>query len=303
MATKSPQTVAPTLPGYAGGRRHSVAAGSLTLFTDFDVAAYTHAARGRITVDKTLVGELADDLRADLGFLWRLDSAALSETRALLASWTGNEGRVTAFVATWAYERLWLAHAVRDLLTADGSPLPEPLRRVGLRAKARGWYVERALPMIVPVWTSIVGESVTAGQLARLAVQEASLQAAYAALLPRLDGEARRVVEVIVERRDEMIRFFRMESSARISRSPQEARMARWHVGEGWRPFRVVGVADPDERRALSSIFRSGDDRARLDEADADLRRLLLERPTGFWGAGAPTPGLLSRKERRGVRP
>lgn len=82
MATKSPQTVAATLPGYAGGRRHSVAAGSLTLFTDFDVAAYTHAARGRIPVDKTLVGELADDLRADLGFLWRLDSAALRDPSA-----------------------------------------------------------------------------------------------------------------------------------------------------------------------------------------------------------------------------
>ncbi len=202
-----------------------------------------------------------------------------------------------------AYERLWLAHAVRDLLTADGSDLPQPLGRDSLYGKVRNYYVEHGLPIVVPVWTSIAGESVTAGHVARLAVQEASLQAAYAALLPRLEGEASRVVHEIVDRRDEMIRFFRMEASARISRSPQEARMAKLHLRPGWRPFRVVGAPDPDETRALASIFRTPQDRIRLAGADADLRRLLMERPTGFWGAAAPTPGLLSRKDRHGVRP
>lgn len=303
MATRAPVHTVKALPGYLDGRLHSVAGRPVTMFTDFDVAAYTHQARGRIAVDKPRVSIPDRELRADLEFLWRLDSAALSDTRAVLASWTGNEARITAFIATWAYERLWLAHALRDLLTADDSPLPEPLGRSSLGARARGWWVERMLPMTVPVWTNIVGESVVAGQIARLAVQEASLQAACASVAARLDGEARRVMDVIVERRDEMVRFFRMEASARISRSPQEARMARWHLLPGWRPFRVVGVPDSDETRALASIFRSADDRARLAEADAGLRELLMRRPTPFWGASAPSPGLLSRKGHRGVRP
>lgn len=303
MAAKALSHTHVGLPGYLDGRLHSVAGRPVTMFTDFDVEAYVHRARGRIKVAKGRVAIAGDELRADLAFLWRLDSAALSETRALLASWTGNEARITAFVATWAYERLWLAHALRDLLTADGSPLPAPLGRSGLRAKARSWHVERVLPITVPIWTNIVGESVTAGQIARLAVQEASLQAACAAVARRLDGEALRVMDVIVERRDEMIRFFRMEASARISRSPQEARMASWHLTPLWRPFRVVGVPDSDEARALASIFRREEDRARLAEADAGLRKLLMERPTGFWGATAPTPGLLAGKGNRGVRP
>lgn len=291
------------LPGYRDGRLHSVEGRPLTLFTDFDVEEYTRRARGRIKVAKNRVLPLPADVRDDLAFLWRLDSAALSETRALLASWSGNEARVTAFVATWAYERLWLAHAVRDLLTADGGDLPDPLGRESVHARLRNWYVERGLPIVVPIWTSIAGESVTAGHMARLAIQEASLQAAYAALLPRLDGEARKVVADIVGRRDEIIRFFQMEASARISRSPQEARMAKLHLLSSWRPFRIVGAPDPDEERALASIFRTPQDRLRLRGADAELRRLLLERPTGFWGAASPTPGLFSRKERRGVRP
>lgn len=301
MATKVPHQVA--LHGYRDGRQHSVAGRPITMFTDFDVAAYTHDARGRIDVAKAKVGAIPDDVRDDLAFVWRLDSAALSETRALLASWTGNEARITAFVATWAYERLWLAQALRDLLTSDGSAPPAPLGRPTARAKLRGWHVERVLPFTVPVWTNLVGESVVAGHMARLAVQEASLQAACLALAARVDGEARRVLELAAERRETMIRFFQMEASARISRSPQEARMAAWHLGRHWRPFRVVGVADPDEGRALASIFREPSDRARLEESDAGLRRLLMERPTGFWGASAPSPGLLSRKGNSGVRP
>ncbi len=303
MTTKVSGRDVSSLPGYRDGRLHSIAGRPLTLFTDFDVAAYTRDARGRLTVAKAKVAGIEGDVRDDLAFLWRIDSAALSETRALLASWTGNEGRITAFVATWAYERLWLAYGVRDLLTAHGETLPEPFERARPSVRARAWYDERVLPIVVPVWTALVGESVAAGQMARLAVQEAAMQAAYRALLPRLSGEAHRVLQEVVERRDQIVRFFRMEASARITRSPQEARMARWHLQSRWRPFRVVGVADPDEDRALASIFRTPEDQRMLESADADLRRLLKERPTPFWGAPSPTPGFLARKERHGVRP
>ena len=85
------------------------------LFTDFDVDAYVHGARGRIVVDAAAVGPLDDITAADLAFLWRLDSAGLSETRSMLSCWTGNEARVTAFIATWAYERMWLAWALKGV--------------------------------------------------------------------------------------------------------------------------------------------------------------------------------------------
>ncbi|HMR48849.1 MAG TPA: hypothetical protein PKE40_06195 [Arachnia sp.] len=303
-ANSSPPRPSITHPdGYVDGRLHSVAGETLTLLTDFDVDAYTRQARGRIAIDAANVRLDGDPaLRDDLAFLWRLDSAALSEARAVLATWTGNEARITAFLATWAYERLWLGHALRDLLTADGAPLPEPLRRATLVARLRGLYVERGLPFVAPVWTSIVGESVTAGHMARLMIQETALRAAYRAILPRLDGEARRVVEQVAGRRDEMIRFFLLESSARISRSPQEARMARLFLLPSWKPLRIVGVADPDEARAMASIFRTADDRARLAGADRPLRELLAIRPTGWTqGATSPTPGLM-RKQHRGVR-
>ncbi len=278
--TRAASPVVEHPPGYVDGRVHSDPADPQVLLTAFDVAAYTRQARGRIRIDPAALEPLDERLRADLSFLWRLDSAGLSEMRAVLSSWTANEARVTAFLATWAYERYWFARAVRDVLVADGDPLPEPTRRP-LSSRLKGMYVSRLLPIVAPVWTSAVGETATAGHMARLAVQEASLRAAYRALLPRLQGEARRGVEEIVERREEIIRFFRLEASARIRRSGAEAAAARVHLGGTWRPLRVVGVADADEIRAMASIFDTVDARCELLEADATIRDLLAEAPAG----------------------
>ncbi|QXT62436.1 hypothetical protein [Tessaracoccus palaemonis] len=276
------------------------------LFTTFDVAAYTRDAQGRIAVDAQAVAPLDDRLRADLEFLWRLDSAGLSETRAILGNWTGNEARITAFVATWAVERMWLAWALRDILAADG-PKPEPRSHTRLTARLRDVWVERAMPVVVAPVAAVVGESITAGHMLRLALQEASLQATYAALLPRLDGEAARVVTEIIARRATIVEFFELEASARIARSRTERLSAKGSL-LAWRPLRIVGVPDPDEDRALASIFSTPDARAGLASVDARIRGLLdgrgLIAGTDRFGGPPPlpSPGLLHRRSRRGVQ-
>lgn len=282
----APPSITPAqLEGYRSGRLFSEPGVPTVLTTDFDVQAYVHAARGKITVDPDAVTGLTDDaddtVRRDLAFVWRLDAAGLSETRAVLSTWTANEARITAFIATWAYERYWFARATRDLLTFSGD-LPRAPRRRGLRARLRSIYVERILPVVAPVWTTLVGEPVVAGHMARLAVQEGALQSAYRALLPRLTGEAHRVVSEIVLRRDDVVEFFRTEAAARIGRSRAEAAAARVHLGNGWEPLRAVGVADADEARALPSIFRTPASRADLVASAAAIRDLLPPRRGGM---------------------
>lgn len=297
--------------GTRGGRTgrtrfHSRASEPEVLFTRFDVAEYSRNARGRIAVDPAAVAADPIDTvaAADLAFLWRLDSAGLSETRAMLSSWTANEARVTAFVATWAYERMWLAWAVRDLLDAMGARTG-PRGRSSAGARARGVWVERIMPLAAPPVTAAVGESTTAGHMMRMALQEASLRAAYAEMSPRLGSEARRVVDEIVARRAEFVDFFQAEASARIARSRGEA-AAAWLALVGWRPLRIVGVPDPDEVRALGNIFLTDDARARLAEAQRPARDLLrgvgLVPGTDRDGGPPPPPsrGLLTRRRTRG---
>lgn len=291
------------------GRVFSDPARPEVLFTDFDVDSYTHQARGRIGVDRQAVAADPFDAvtAADLAFLWRLDSAGLSETRAMLSTWTGNEARITAFVATWAYERMWLAWAVRDLLEAVGDR-PEPRDRRRLGAKVREVWVERFMPLVAPAVTAAIGESTTAGHMMRMALQERSLQAAYTEILPRVRGEARRVVEEVVSRRTAFIEFFHQEASARIARSRAEAASAKLAL-VGWQPLRIVGVPDPDETRAMRTIFLDAPARRRLHEAQRptlDLLRGVGLRPgTDREGNPAPRPsaGLFARRRQHGIRP
>ena len=273
--------------------------GSVTpvLRTAFDVSSYTREARGKADVDvDAIIGaatastgptarQLAE-LRRDLDFLHQLESSALTETRTMYSAWTVNEARITAFIATWLWERHWWADALHQLAHAlaaadrqrDGAlrtvSTPRPPRPA---AALRRVYVQRALPVVGAGWTWLAGEKVTAGHMARMAIQEGSLQAAVRALLPRtaMLPEMHRVLTELIERRSRTLSFFRLEAIARITRSPGEAIVARLVLTVGGDPMRPAGQSVGDESTALTSIFRRPADRAALRAARYEITRLL----------------------------
>ncbi|MFV0407653.1 MAG: hypothetical protein ACK5LN_12680 [Propioniciclava sp.] len=277
------------------------------LFTGFNVDAYARSAPGRITVDHEAVAADPFDAitAADLAFLWRLDSAGLSETRTMLSTWTGNEARITAFIATWSFDRMALSWAIRDLLDALDAR-PDPRSRAGIGARIREVWVERFQPLVAPGVTATIGETTTAWHMIRMALQEASLQAAYRELLPRLSGEAKRVVEIVAERRTPFIDFYNRETSARMARSRPEAVAARLAL-VGWQPLRIVGIPDPDEARALGTIFLTEEASTRLAAAQQPTRDLLhgigLRHGTDRFGGPPPPPstGLFTRRKHHGL--
>lgn len=264
-------------PGYRDGRLHYDATMAPVLHTDFDVAAYTRGARGRIAVPAQAGGTDART-RADLAYLWRLERVALQEMRAVLMSWTANETRITAFLATWAYERHFLAVALQDLLTALGHPpAPRPART--LRTRIQNRYSEHLLPLISPMIGAGIGEPLTAGHMARMAIHEGALLAASQTLLPRLHGVAAQVVREVARRREDMVDFFRSEARARITRSAAERLAAQIYLLPPWRPLRLVGIADAEETRALASILGTHAGRDALLTSDATIGALLPGNP------------------------
>lgn len=265
-------------PGYHDGHLHLDASIKRVVTTDFDVAKYAADARGRIPVSATGI-EIDPRTARDLAYLWRLEVAALDEMRALLVSWTGHEARVTAFLATWAYERYWLARAERDVLTAAGRPLQTEARR-SVAARVRAVYLDRVLPLTSPIVGQVVGETLTAGHMTRMAVQEGALRAALEALQVRLRGEAREVVAEVCRRRDAMVEFFREEAVARIERSVAEKTAALASLQWPWSPLRAVGVPDALEVVALGSIFDTPAALAGLQRSDAAIGDHLPGRPT-----------------------
>lgn len=275
--TPDPHTSMPLEGPFAG---HLHLDGSITrvLLTDFDVAEYVRRGTGRLDVDTAKVeaeGGLEEPVRLALGALQRLESSALAESRAMLATVTANEARITAFLATWLVDRYWQARALRDLLTGD-----HPVERPTLRHRPhplhalRRIHVDRIQPLISPLWNEFAGEAVAAGHMARMAIQEASLQAALHAVARRLSGEALRVVETVIERHDAAVEFFTAEASGRIIRSPREAAVARLVLSLD-SPLDGGGIIDPDLKPALQVIGAESRDRAALRRARYEITRLL----------------------------
>jgi len=265
-------------PGYRNGRLHFHDPRHAVLVTDFDVADYTDNARGRIDVAIDAV-HLDEQHRPALELCWRLEAGALGDMRRMLASWTGKEARITAFLATWAYERHWNARALRDLLEAGGRPRPATAHPQGLRTHLRHRYVEHLLPSVAAVSGMVVGEPATAGHMARMAVHEGALRVALRALEPRLDGVARDTVSEVIARRNAFVTYFREEATARIQRSAPERLSARFALGPWWSPFRIDDVPDPAEVAVLSSLFADESARAELAESDGVVGDLLPGRP------------------------
>src|SRR5699024_2804358 len=283
----------------SGYREHSAGTGAQILRTGFDVTAYTHAAPAPISVDADAIRATTntDDvapyqlarLRHDLGFLQGLDASAHSETRTMYSSWTVNEARITAFIATWMWERLGWSHSVRKVRDALPSP-PAPSAFLSsnlhheprsLPNRMRQTYVDRLLPTIGTIWAIAARERVTAGHMARMAIQEGSLVAAYRALLPRLDTvpEAHRVISEIITRRANAVAFFTEEAIAVIVRCRAERLVAGAGLAVGGGPLRPAGVRVPGEDRARKGIFSRPEDRAALRASHEAITRHLPNLP------------------------
>lgn len=266
------------LDGPYAGHLHFDASITPVLRTDVDVAAYVRRGTSRLPVDTALLASeepLDAEHRLGLEVLQRLEASALAESRAMHATATGNEARITAFLATWLVDRYWQSRALRDLLTGD-----HPTERPGIRHRPgpmhtlRRLHVDRIQPLLSPLWTGLAGEAVAAGHMARMAVQEASLQAALTAVSRQLTGEAQRVTEVVIGRHQAAVDFFTAEAIGRLTRSPREARVARLLLSLG-SPLDGGGVPDPDLPSALAVLGRTAADRAALHRARYEIARLL----------------------------
>ena len=248
------------------------------LRTDVDVDAYVRRGSSRLEVDTALLvaeAPLGPQESLVLGVLQRLESSALAESRAMLSTTTGNEARITAFLATWMVDRFWQSQALRDVLTGDAPTVrPVPRSRPRPVHVLRRIHIDRLQPLLSPLWTGLGGEAVPAGHMARMAVQEASLQAALIILAQRLDGEARRVLELVAERHQASVDFFTAEAIARVTRSRREAAAARLVLALG-SPLEAGGVPDPDLSTALRILGASAPDRAALRRARFEITRLL----------------------------
>lgn len=242
----------------AGIRAHGDEDIAPVLLTPFDVTAYTHSAAGRISLDLEAITAEASrlprhealEIARILRYLGAVESRALTEVRAMYASWTANEARITAFIATWLYERHWTAQALGELAACFGAEDLPPTHQPGSPlARLRRAYVKRLQPIMGPLWSIALGERVTAGHMTRMASQEAQILAAIRAIMARVAALplAHRALADLGDRHARSARFFVLEALARTRRSRGEAVTASLVLRLGGTPMRPAGLHMPDE--------------------------------------------------------
>lgn len=246
------------------------------LTTDFDVAAYTRAEPGPISVEAQGL-ELTAEQALILRYLRSVLATELGQMRAMLSSWTGHEARITAFLATWAVERYWSARALRDLLQRASAPteLLPAQRRHPVQRRLASTYNSRILPLTASVTGTLVGEPITAGHMTRMAINQALLSAATQSAQIHLPDPAQAPLAQIHRRQETAFEFFAAEATARIKRTGAERASAELHLGWPWRPLLRNGLPVHGEAQVFATLFDTPEAHARLLRAETSLTKNL----------------------------
>ncbi|ANJ27303.1 hypothetical protein [Agromyces aureus] len=211
----------------------------------FDVRGFARTAHGSLRDELDLVaiadGGMATEARRAIAVLADLEGATMTHLRNVLVTATHKDARVTAFLVSWAYEKYWIADALRQIVGDAG----EGERRESDAATTGRGPIRRAVAGFVQ------GFDVIGAHLALGYVDDLVLDLAYARLAatenPAL-GEAVARIRAIKSRHTE---FFEGETRLRLTASPRAARLARREIRRSPWPL-GGGAVGPADRKAFA---------------------------------------------------
>ncbi|MCS0499783.1 hypothetical protein [Protaetiibacter mangrovi] len=254
-----------------------------TAVDEFDVREYARTARGshRAEIDGEAIAEagLTPDAVHLLRVLRDLERGTLDRMRNLLVTATHKDARVTAFLATWAFEKYWVADALDVVLGAvgaDTTPLSGPLRKSATERAERRGPVRRALA------GNIAGEDIVAGHVTTGLVDELITQVAYRRL-----GEAAAaltsLVATLIAVKDRHVAFLAEEAEHKLAASARAVRLTRKALAQAAWPIGATEIPASDRTFFETFVFGDAEGRtaaARIGERLAALPGLGAEGAT-----------------------
>lgn len=248
----------------------------------FDLADYIrhpHQVRAE-DLDLAAIGELPAPAVLALQHALAVEDATLTVMRDLLLTPTHAEATVTAFLTTWAYEKYWLAQALRQVLADQPAPAPSA---PGPGLRLRAVVDERLRPMIDAIVTNLQGEQVVAGHMVTGLLDTLVTRLTFtrlAELAPPLTLLSNSVRAVT----DRHVAFYTEQSQQRL-RADAGARRSAQHAVRRWR-WPGTALADPDRSaEVLRYLLRGSRARAQVLAVDEHVATL------GCWRHGyTPSP-------------
>jgi hypothetical protein len=262
----------------------------------FDVREFARTAQGGLRGELDLTAFASAPLESEvvraLAMIGTLEGATMAHLRNVLVTPTHKDARVTAFLVTWAYEKFWIADALRAIVQASGGAAVVDATDAsswGSAASSGRGPVRRALAGITQGWP------VTGAHMAVGLVDDWMLGAAYERTVD-VSGSAS--LEVAVRRilavKQRHTRFFEEEVERRLTSSPKAVRLARGELRRTSWPMGSAVLAR-EERDAFVRFVFGGE--------EGDVLAARIERDTvGLPGMDTRT-GTIVREKLAGRRP
>ena len=273
--------------------------------------------RGDLDLGAFATTGLEADVVGAIAALGALEGATMAHLRNVLVTATHKDARVTAFLVTWAYEKYWIADALRAIIAASsrdsGGMTVEATAGVAAAtgtasrdapmhpdtASAGRGPIRRALAGYLQGWAA-VGAHMALGMVDDLVLRVAYERAVAASGSDALDAVVRRILDVKARH----AQFFDEEMRRRFRSSPKSVRLARrelrrttWPLGsaalapaerERFLRFAYGGTEDEDDGAIHADDGGNGSVRAPLARLEYDLAALsgIDARTAAIVGAG-----------------
>src|ERR1700712_4585074 len=155
----------------------------------FDIRAYPRTAAGShadsLPLEAFAEHPLAAPTLRAIAYLRDLERFTMHHMRDVLVTPSHKDARLTAFLATWAFEKYWIADAFDRILAAHTSFVPATNKaRLGIGGFGRE-FVDRVSPIVTAIRANLIGEDFISIHVTRGFIDELVSRATYSQILKK----------------------------------------------------------------------------------------------------------------------
>lgn len=194
-----------------------------------------------------------------LRVLYLVERSTIERMRVLLVTPTHSDAQVTAFLCTWAYERHWIADALRTVLDAHAWPMDFPPAGRPTMSGLLGEARHRLLPITEALRTNLIGDPVVAVHLVEGVLDGELSRVGYRELI-KLEPGLADLAEAVLATKIIHGRYLRTRAAVDLGRSEAARRLVGRRLRSyGW-PGRSPALPAAEVSWFVRTVFGARDD-------------------------------------------
>lgn len=265
----------------------------------FDIRAFTRTAVGShadtLPLEEFAERPLTARTVRTLAYLRDVERSTMHHMRDVLVTPSHKDARLTAFLATWAFEKYWIADAFDRIVGAHPAPVRAERGVIGRALHRVDETRDRLAPIGTAIAANLIGEDVIATHVTRGTIDEYWTQEVYRAIA---DAEARpELTELLATFADVRSRhrvFFEEEAVRRLAETEGARRLTRAMLSHRFLPTGMRDEPSAETRHVFRSLFPDARSRGRIARIDRRIDALpgvgglrVMQRAAQRFGAAA----------------